>query len=136
MTTQPSDPPPPVVPAVSPITPDERTWGTMAHVSSLIAMFLGGLSALGPLIVWLMKKNESAFVAHHGREALNFQLTMLVLYGVLAVATFATCGLGWIVFWPILGIASLANVVLSIIGAVRANDSQLWKYPLSLRLVN
>jgi uncharacterized Tic20 family protein len=131
MSTQPTEPPPSGPPPVSGVTPDERTWGTMAHVSSLIAMFVGGLMVLGPLIVWLVKKNESAYVAHHAREALNFQLSLLIVGAVLFVAGFFTCGIGW----ALLGVVWVCNVILSIIGAVRANEGQLWTYPFSIRLV-
>jgi uncharacterized Tic20 family protein len=58
----PPPPPPPDAPPTPPVgpTPDEKTWATMAHASALIAMAVGGLMALGPLVVWLIKKNESA----------------------------------------------------------------------------
>jgi uncharacterized Tic20 family protein len=132
MSTQPTEPapsggPPPI--SSQPITPDERTWGTMAHVSSIIAMFVGGLTVLGPLIVWLVKKNESAYVAHHGREALNFQITMLFVTIVCALSLF--CFIGFV----LLPLAFLANVILSIVGAMWANEGQLWTYPFSIRLV-
>ena len=132
MTTQPTDPPPSGVPPLSsqPITPDERTWGTMAHVSSIIAMFIGGLAVLGPLIVWLVKKNESPYVAHHGREALNFQITMFI--AALVSAALILCGIGLV----LLPLIFVANVILSIIGAMRANEGQLWTYPFSIRLVS
>lgn len=135
MSTQPNEPPPSEPPPVSSqgtgITADERTWGTMAHVSSIIGMFVGGMAVLGPLIVWLVKKNESAYVAHHGREALNFQITMLIVSVILIVAGWFTCGIAW----ALLGVVWLANVILSIIGAVKANEGQRWTYPFSIRLV-
>ena len=135
MTTQPNDPapsggPPPM--SSIPITPDDRTWATMAHVASIIAMFVGGLSVLGPLIVWLVKKNESEYIAHHGREALNFQITMLIAFAILFVAGFVTCG----ITWAMCALLGIANIILSIIGAIRANDGQLWTYPFSIRLVS
>ena len=130
MSTQ-SNEPPPAPPPASGITPDERTWGTMAHVSALIAMFVGGLMVLGPLIVWLLKKNESSYVDHHGREALNFQITMLIAFAVCFVAGFATCGIGWAVG----GLVAIANVIVTIIAAVKANEGQRWTYPFSIRLV-
>ena len=135
MTTQPTDPPPSGEPppmSSQAITPDDRTWGTMAHVSSIICMFVGGLTVLGPLIVWLVKKNESPYVAHHGREALNFQITMLIAFAVCFVAGFVTCGVGW----ALGGLVAIVNVILSIIGAVKANEGQLWTYPFSIRLVS
>lgn len=123
----PAVPPPPPPPAV---TPDERTWATMAHVSGIIASFVT-LSALGPLIVWLVKKNESSFVDDHGREALNFQITVMCVAIVIVILGFATCGIGLLLL-PLLGIAS---IVLSIFGAVKANDGLPWRYPVSIRFI-
>jgi uncharacterized Tic20 family protein len=121
MSTQTNEPPP-----VSGVTPDERTWGTLAHV---IALFAG---VIGALIVWLIKKNESAFVAHHGREALNFQITMLIAGVALLLLAFVTCGLGI----PLLVVVPIANIICCVLGAVKANEGRLWTYPVSIRLVS
>jgi uncharacterized Tic20 family protein len=144
MTSQPETPPPPSdVPPPMPsdvpppasrgaVSPDDRTWGTMAHVASIIGMFVGGLAILGPLVIWLLKKNESAYVAHHGREALNFQITVLIAGVVLFALGFLTCGLSWF----LLAALGVVNIVFSIIGAVKANEGERWTYPFALRLVN
>ena len=122
--------PTPTPPAAGP-TPDEKTWGTMAHASALIAMFVGGLSPLGPLVVWLMKKNESAWVEAHAREALNFQITMLIVGAVVTVIGFATCGIGLFIL-PVVGVV---DIVLTILAAVKANAGESYRYPFALRLV-
>jgi uncharacterized Tic20 family protein len=128
MTSETPVPPPPS--ATEP-TPDERTWGMLAHLSSVVAMLIG-LSVIGPLIVWLAKKDTSAWVAHHAREALNFQITMLLVYVALIIVGFVSCGIGW---FPI-PVAALVNLVLSIVAAVKANDGVRYTYPFALRLVN
>ena len=132
MSTEGNEPPPSGPPPISPdgaaITSDERTWGTIAHVSPLIAMFVG-LMVLGPLVVWLLKKNESSYVAHHAREALNFQITMLIASAIGFATLF--CFIGFVLLPAIF----VANVILSIIGAVKANEGLRWTYPFSIRLV-
>jgi uncharacterized protein len=133
MTTPTNEPSPSGPPPETGLTPEERTWATMAHVAAIIGLFAtaGVLAVLGPLLVWMAKKDESKYVAHHGLEALNFQITMLIVGAALFVAGWVTCGLGWklsIVAWVL-------NLVFSIIGAVRANDGERWTYPFSLRLV-
>ena len=128
MTTDATTPPP--SPATGP-TPDERTWGTIAHASALIGILLGGLAVLGPLVVWLVKKNESAWVETHAREALNFQITMLIVFAVLVVLGFATCGIGFV----ILPVAGVVDIVLTIMAAMKANAGEAYKYPFALRLV-
>lgn len=132
MTADPNVPPPPPPPPGPGPTSDDRTWGTMAHASALIAMLVGGLMVLGPLVVWLVKKDQSPYVAHHGREALNFQITMLIVFAVLVAVGFATCGIGFIA----LPVAAVVNIVLTIIGAMKANEGVLWTYPFALRFVS
>lgn len=78
-----------------------------------------------PLIIWLIKKDQSAFVAEESKEALNFQIVMLVVIWVIGPFT---CGIlstiGWIV-----------SVVLGIIGGMKARDGINYKYPFNLRLI-
>ncbi len=124
MSTQGNEPPPSGPPPMS-LTADEKTWGTLSHV---IALF-GGI--IGALIVWLVKKDESAFVAHHGREALNFQITVLIAMVAMGVLAAVTCGLGI----PLLMVVPVVNIVFCVIGAVKANEGLRWTYPFSIRLV-
>ena len=114
--------------AMSPVptTPDERTWGMLAHLSSIIAILLGGLSFLGPLIVWLVKKDQSAFVADQGKEALNFQIAVLLASLVCGV----TCVLAILI--PVI---LVANIVYSVMGAMEANKGVYYRYPYTLRLI-
>lgn len=134
MSTQPNEPPPFEPTPATGLTPDERLWATLAHLAAFIGLLTtaGALAVLGPLVVWLLKKDESSYVAHHAREALNFQITMLIAAAVLFVAGYFTCGISWALFVPV----GVANVVLSIVGAVKANEGQRWTYPFSLRLVD
>src|SRR5580700_7674999 len=94
-------------------TEDERTWGMLAHLSALagLVMPLIGI-VLGPLIVWLARRDQSAFVAAHAKEALNFNIGVL-----LGTALF------------------IAWLVLTLIAATKASEGELYRYPFSLRLV-
>ncbi len=128
MTAAPDAPPPP---DVGP-TPDEKTWGTMAHVSSIVgAVIIVGLGVLGPLIIWLTRKRKSAYVDHHCKEALNFQVTMLIV-SAICFGSGLTCG---IYGFMLLGVAVVVNVVASTFAAVAAGKGVLYCYPISLRLV-
>lgn len=110
---------------------DDRQWGMIAHLSALIGLIVGFMF-LGPLIVWLMKKDQSEYVAYHGREALNFQLTWLIIFVVLFVVGLVTCGIGLIV----LPIAAVVNIVFVVIAGLKANEGVRYAYPFCLRLVN
>jgi len=111
---------------VGAVSQDDRTWGMLAHLSSVIAILLGGLSFLGPLIVWIAKKDQSAFVADQGKEALNFQIAVLIASLVCGV----TCILAILI--PVIVVA---NIVYSIIGAMEANKGATYRYPYTIRLI-
>lgn len=97
----------------------------LCHVSALI-----GVGFVLPFVVWLVKKNEPDTVAEHAKETLNFHLSWL-LYGLLCVPlTFIVIGV------PLLIILAVAGVVLAIIGAVKASDGVLYRYPLTIRFIS
>src|SRR4029450_2402433 len=112
MTTFPESQAPPPKPGGEP-TADERQWALLAHLSGLIASAVGGLSFLGPLIVWLIKKDQSAFVADQAKEALNFQIAVTVALLVSIAIGMATC-----VGFLLLPIVALGSLVFAIIAAI------------------
>lgn len=112
------------------IAPEEKTWGMLAHLSSFAGLVIPFGNLLGPLIVWLVKKDTMPFVADQGKEALNFNITvalaaivsgilMLVLIGFLLIAVVAV---GWL--------------VLTIMACMEANKGVAYRYPFTLRLIN
>ncbi|HET8605233.1 MAG TPA: DUF4870 domain-containing protein [Marmoricola sp.] len=113
------------------LPPDqERLWSGAAHWSALVASVVGGLAFLGPLIVMLVKGNESVWVRRQAVESLNFQLSVLI-YGIVSVVLcllligfFLLLALG--IFW----------LVLTILGAVRASNGEDFRYPLTIRMVS
>ena len=118
---QPSPDKPPYLP-----TEDERMWAMLAHLSGLIASLLGGLSFLGPLIVWLVKKDQSPFVADQAKEALNFQIAAFI---VILVCILTCVGA---ILAPFIGIGAL---VFAIIGGMEANKGVYYRYPYTFRLI-
>ena len=114
------------------LTPDERTWGMLCHLSGLIAMALGGLSFLGPLICWLIKKDTSPWIDEQGKSALNFHLNILI-YQVIAVAImFATC----MVAFPLPILVALYGLIMPVVGSVKANNGERWEYPAVIKLIS
>lgn len=107
-------------PAAYTPTSDERTMAILSHVLTLVAGFLA------PLIIYLLKKDESAYVAKHAKESLNFQLTVLLAIIVLTVTI-----IGILLLWAV-GIGAL---VLVIIATIRANDNGFYRYPLCIRFI-
>jgi len=108
-------------------------WPMAAHLTSL---FDFGLSCclvgfIGPLIVWLVKKDEDPEADWHGRESLNFQLNMLIV-SIVALPLICACGLGV----AILALQPFYKIVLVVIASIRAADGKRFRYPWTLRLLN
>jgi uncharacterized protein len=112
------------------LTSDERTWGGAAHWGALIAGLIGGLSFLGPLIVLLVKGNDSPWIRRQSVESLNFQISVLIYAIVSAVLILLLVGL---ILLPIVGIFWL---VFTIIGSVKASTGEDYSYPLTIRMVS
>ncbi len=113
------------------VTSDQKTYALLIHLSLLATHFVPFALVLAPLIMWQIRKGDSPFLDDHGREAVNFQLSLL-LYGVgLALLSVITCGFGAIGFIP-LYILALVGMIL---GAVAANRGEYFRYPATMRLI-
>jgi uncharacterized Tic20 family protein len=119
---------------------DERQWAMFAHLSALagalLSSWFGGLAVfVGPLVIWLLKKDTMPFVDDQGKEALNFNITMAVIAFALLLVTLFTLGIGIIVTGPLFAVLGLFWLIVTIIAAVRANEGVRYRYPLSVRLI-
>ena len=128
------------IPAESPrVSSEQHTWRVLAHASALI-QFLGPPSVVGPLVVWLLRRNDPV-VEPHARAALNFQLSLLIYFvagGIAAfVLLFTIVGIG-ISLLIVLFLLSLLvlEVVFAILATMAASRGELYDYPLSLDLIN
>jgi uncharacterized protein len=120
-------------PALTTPTSEERTMAILSHILCIVAWFIA------PLVIYLVKKDESAYVRAHARESLNFQITLFLAWIAVWIVSMI---LGFIVsffsfflmpfIFLILGIGAL---VLIIIATIRASENKLYKYPFSLKLV-
>lgn len=128
----PASTPPPDAPVLA-VTENARNWGMIAHLSALVAAGIGGLSFLGPLVVWLIKRDEDRFVAHHSVEALNFNLS-ITLYVALSFVLALTI-IGLVVAIPVVVVSFVLWFVASIVAAVKAQRGEAYRYPLTIRLV-
>ena len=115
---------PPALPAEPAHTQDAKTLALIMHVLSLV-----GFSLIGPLIVWLVKKDESAFIDAQGRELLNFQLSFLIYFLVSFVLCLVLVG-----FFLVGGLA-LASLILTIIGLIRATEGKIYRFPVTIKML-
>ena len=107
---------------------DERMWGMFCHLSAL-AVFVGIPSFIGPLVIWLIKKNEYPFVDDQGKESLNFQISLWI-YGLICIPLlFVLIG-----FFLLFALA-IAGIILVIVAALKANEGIAYRYPLTIRLI-
>ncbi|PNS09531.1 DUF4870 domain-containing protein [Solilutibacter silvestris] len=111
------------------ISADERQWAMIAHLSALSGLIIPLGHILGPLIVWLMKKDGMPFVDDQGKEALNFQITLSIALFVCGLLIFVIIG---IVLMPLVG---LAGLILAVIAGIKANEGVAYRYPFTLRLI-
>ena len=130
---QPSEPmetTPSSAPLNAPALTNVRTWTALCHASALLGVFLhfpGHL--LGPLVVWLAKRGDSPEIDAHGKEALNFQISMLI-YNLVA-AVFCLILIGFV----FLAILWVLNAVLVIVAAIQASEGKFYRYPMTIRFL-
>lgn len=108
---------------------DERTYAMFAHLSALAGFIIPFGNVIGPLVVWSIYKDKSSYVDYHGKESINFQITITIAY---VISIFLIILLIGIFMLAVLGIASL---VLTIIAGIKANNGEMYQYPFSLKLV-
>ena len=107
-----------------------RTWAMFCHLSAL-AVFLGipfG-NILGPLVIWLIKKDESAFVDDQGKEALNFQISITIYFFAALLLMFIIIGI------PIMIGLGIFQLIIVIVAAVKANNGEKFRYPVCIRFI-
>jgi len=127
--------------AAGDVPPDVRTMGMLCHLAALVGLLGNGIGfLLGPLVVWLIKKDDHPFIDDQGREAINFQLTVLIVGIVTGIVAWicAMTVILLIVAIPLLlllGVLAIVALVLTIIGGLRAKDGIAYRYPFSFRFL-
>ena len=116
--------------AVPAPTKDERTLGLWAHVSTFAGYVVPFGNVIAPLVIWQIKKDDSAFVAEHAKEALNFQISMTIYMLVCIPLVFVIIGIFLMIA------LAIADLILVIMAAIKANEGGAYRYPFCLRLIN
>lgn len=110
-------------------SPDERTWGLFAHLSALAGFFIPLGNIVGPLIVWLIKKDQMPFVNDQGKESLNFQILVSVL---LLISIALWCVVVGFFITPIIAIGA---IIFEIVAAIQAQKGIAYRYPINIRFI-
>ncbi len=107
----------------------EKEWAMFTHLISLAGFLIPFGNIIGPLILWIMKKDESSFVNEHGKEAVNFQITMTILAIIFAVLSLLCIGIF------LLLIETIFILICVIWASIEANNGRYFKYPLSIKFL-
>jgi hypothetical protein len=125
--------PPPIMPygqaGELETNPDARMWGMFCHLFAFAGFVFPVGNVIGPLVAWLIKKDQYPFVDDQGKEALNFQITMVIAMACAFVLVFVYIGL---LLFPVIGIFDL---IFTIIATIEANKGKRYRYPIALRLI-
>jgi len=122
------------------VSAEERQWAMFAHLSApaggLLTSAVGGWGFfIGPLVIWLMKKDTMPFVDDQAKEALNFNITVSAIFLALLLLSVLTLGIGFLVTLPIMAIVGIGALVLVVMAAMKANNGERYRYPLTIRLI-
>ena len=112
-----------------PVPGQSHTWEVLCHLSALAGYVIPFGNIIGPLVVWLIKRAEIPAVDAHGKEAINFQISVAI-YAIV-------CGLLFLVaigFFLLIALG-IAVLVLTIIAAIKASSGELYRYPLTIRFI-
>lgn len=112
------------------VSKDEQNWAMFCHLSALSGFIIPFGSVIGPLVIWLMKRAEMPMVEVHGKEVLNFQITVMIAAAVSFVLMFVVIG------FVLLAVVAIGALVLTIMAAIKvSNGDYSYRYPFTLRLI-
>ena len=112
------------------VSKDEQNWAMICHLSALAGFVVPFGNLIGPLVVWLIKRGELPIVDTHGKEALNFQITVTIAILICIPLMFVLIGI------PLAFAIALAALILTIMAAVKISNGDLdYRYPFAIRLL-
>jgi uncharacterized Tic20 family protein len=111
--------------------PNARKWASLCHIVALSGLIGNGVGfVLGPLVVWLVKKDEFVFVEEQGKEAINFQITMIIAAVVSGILTVVVIG-----FFMLIAVGVMM-IAFPIVAAVKSSKGEAYRYPFTIRFVS
>ena len=132
MTDAPTDTPAaaaPALPELDPKTKEERNWAMLCHLISFSGYLIPFGNIFGPLLLWLLKREEWPQVDDQGKESLNFQITWTIFFFISIVLCFVAIGL------LLLPVVILVDLILVVIATIKASEGELYRYPLTIRFI-
>lgn len=111
------------------ITESEKQYAMFIHLAQFAGWIIPGLGWILPLVLWLSRKDTSAFIDENGKIVMNWIISCLIYAIICGILTILLIGI------PLLVALGICSVIFIILGAIRANEGQAWKYPLSITFI-
>jgi len=113
-------------------TQEDRLWAMLCHLATFVTVIPFG-NIVAPLVIWMVKRDTSPLVADQGKEALNFQITVMIGYAIAIALAFTVILIPLAILLAI--VLPIWHLVLTIIAAIKCYDGQMYRYPLAMRLI-
>jgi uncharacterized Tic20 family protein len=113
----------------SEMTPEARQWAMFIHLSVLAGYFSAGLGIVLPIILWQIKKDQLPGIDAHGKMVTNFVISLVIYTIVSALLLLVIIG------FVLLPAVAIIGIIFPIIGGIKANNGELWKYPLTITFI-
>lgn len=113
----------------APVNKDENMWAMFCHLSGLVGFVIPFGNVIAPLVIWTLKKDEYPHVDDQGKEALNFQISITVYILLSVLLIFVVIGI------PLLIIIGIFWLIMTVIGAINANDGNKYRYPFTIKFI-
>lgn len=127
------------LPPLPPRATTDHTWALVIHLSALLHLLGGtfpGVNVVGPLVLWLWKRSESSYLDEVGKRVLNFQISWAIYFAVLyaAIAVLIWVLIGFVLI-PVVAIAAIAWLVITIIGAIKESNGEPYSFPATIQFL-
>lgn len=109
---------------------DERMWAMLCHISTFAGFVVPFGNIIGPLVIWMIKKDEFPLVADQGKEALNFQISMAIYLIISAILIIVVIGI------PMLILLGIFDLIATVVAAIKANEGVKFRYPATIRFIS
>ncbi len=117
-------------PATRPVSKDEQNWAMFCHLAALAGFIVPFGNIIGPLVIWQVKKDTMPLVDQHGKESLNFQITVSIAVAVCLLLMLVLIG------FFLLYVVGLVALVLTVIATIKVSNGEFdYKYPFAIRLL-
>jgi uncharacterized Tic20 family protein len=131
----PNDSMPPSDPSA--VSSDERQWAMFSHLSMIASNIITGAIGgfIGPLIMWLVKKDTMPWAGEQAKEVLNFSILVTAIMVAMWLLTVVTFGIGGLLAFPVMVIVGIGALVFNIIAAMKTNEGVAYRYPINFRII-